>query len=149
VKVRVGGGNLAEALSQVGSEEGDPAEGLVLSPRDGLADWTEVEQELAEIFRLTQEASIAGGPIVYVLATGDLLGRGTEFASAVASGLFSGIRGLAFEGKRANRAATAIASSADVEPERIASAVAWVLSRDDVSGQVITLGDEQFGALLP
>jgi hypothetical protein len=149
VKVRVGGGDLAKALRQVGSESGDLAKGLVLSPRVDLADWTEVEEELVEIFKLTQAASTAGGPVVFLLSTSDLLGRGSQFASAVASGLFSGVRGLAFEGKRKNRAATAIASSADVDAERIANAVEWVLARGDVSGQVITLGDEQFGALLP
>jgi len=122
---------------------------LVFTPAGDLADWEAVEDELAEAFNRTREAWLAGTPVVYVVRTQAVLGRAAPLDAAVAAGLVAGARALAFEGQRDHRYATVIAAADDVASEAIAEAVAFAVTSRSALGQVLTLGSEHLGAMLP
>jgi hypothetical protein len=149
VKVRVGDEQLAQALSAIGSEDGDASKGLVFGPHSGLETWAETEQELLETFRLTQRAASTGAPVVYLLRARALLGREGPLDCAVATGLLSGVRTLAFEGSRRDQFAVAIALGEDTSAEQVRSTVEWALDTKPGSGQVLLLGSEHFSSAIP
>jgi hypothetical protein len=141
--VRVADHPAREALEWVGSE------GLVFAPARDLPDWEAVEDELTEAFNLTRAATLADEPIVYLVRTEAVLGRAATLDSVVAAGLVAGARALAFEGQRNGRYATVIAAADDVAPETIAEAVGFAIASRSSLGQVLTLGSEHLGAMLP
>jgi hypothetical protein len=146
LRLRVGDHRAHEALRWVGGED---VEGLVFAPARGLADWDAAEDELAEAFRLSREATLADAPVVYLLDMDAVLGRADPLDSAVATGLVAGARSLAFEGKRYERYAAVVAADEDVTPEAIAEAVGYALSSRSALGQVLSLGSAHVGALMP
>lgn len=147
MNVRIGSHPAREALAWMDGVQ--PEEGLLFAPQLGLADWDAVERELTEAFHLTQAATAAGAPVVYLLDADALLGRAAPLDSAVAAGLSSGVRALAFEGQRKGRYATAVAATADVLPDRIADAVSYLTTMRAANGQTLMLGDGHLGAMLP
>jgi hypothetical protein len=145
LKLRVGDHSTREALEWGSGERG----GLVFAPVDDLPDWDAVENELTEAFTLSREATLAEAPVVYLLRMRAVLGRAGPLDSAVAAGLVAGARALAFEGQRHARYATVIATADDVAPQTIAEAVGFAIESRGSLGQVLTLGAEHLGALLP
>ena len=145
MKVRVGEHPARQALEWGGGER----DGLVFAPVQDLPDWAAVEDELAEAFTLSREATLADAPVVYLLRMRAVLGRAAPLDSAVAAGLVAGARALAFEGQRHARYATVVAAADDVAPETIAEAVGFAIESRGSLGQVLTLGTEHLGALLP
>jgi hypothetical protein len=149
MRVRVAVGALADALAGLGTATDDLSDGLVIGPAAELANWRDVEDELARIFELTREASIAGAPVLYVVDVDDLFGRGDACGAALAAGLLSGVRALAFEGQRAGQVANVVARSSSVGAQSVADVVRWVIHNRDLSGQVVVVGNEHLGALSP
>ncbi len=138
------------ALAEGFAEETD-SEGLVFvaaGPEIG-DDWDAVAHELAEAFRLTQEAVQAGAPVVYVVAGEDLLGQRGVPAAMIATGLLSAARTTAIETARASVPINVLAPFDDADP---ADVVAWslrLLERTGVTGEVIRLGAKHLGKALP
>jgi len=105
-------------------------------------DWAALEAVLDEVFRRTQEAVLAGEPIVYVVHEPSIWGHTSPLRSALATALLGGMRSAAVELARAGIPANAIA----VGDEEVAidHAVGFLLA-GDLTGQVLTLGGAHLG----
>ena len=126
-----------------------PAAGLLFVPRTGLTTWDAAEDELAEAFELTRESALAGEPVVYLVDSGAVLGRSAPLDCAVATGLLSGARALAFERRKYDGYASAIAAPPGTEPDAVALTLEFLLSTRTANGQVFMIGNEHLGAALP
>ncbi|MGH3240383.1 MAG: hypothetical protein ACRDNL_08375 [Spirillospora sp.] len=146
--MRVRADDLTE-LRSIGSAEGRLENGLVFAPARGITEWDHAEDELAEAFVLTRQATIADAPVVYVLDARAVLGRAAPLDSAVAAGLVGGARALAFEGLREQRYVTVIAVDGSEREGMLADAVRHAVSSRTGLGQVQMLGSEHVGAMLP
>lgn len=122
-------------------------------PRPGLvydastsnpADWAALEAQLDEVFRLTQEAVLAGEPIVYVVHEPSIWGHGDPLRAALATALMGGARSAAVEGARAGLAANVVATDDDVDPAQLAGTIDFLLA-SGLTGQVITCGTTHLG----
>jgi hypothetical protein len=111
--------------------------------------WDEAERELTDVFRLSKEAILAHAPVVYLVETAAVLGRASVLNSAVATGLVGAARIFAFEGKRTDDFATVISVGADQPMSTVVEAVQFVLSTRSALGQVVSLGTDHVGAMLP
>lgn len=152
MRVRVHSDAVAEALAGLGDATAEPEDGLIFAPRPGLETWSEVEEELVEAFRLSQRAMAGDAPVIYVLRADAVLGRAPVLDSAAADALVGGARALAFEGKRKQRYATVIGLDAEENAEslgRLRAAVEFATVTRAASGQIVMLGDEHLGAMLP
>lgn len=149
MRVRAGSPQRQDAWADLGTADGAIADGLVFAPAPDIADWDRANAELGELFELSQQASIEGAPVVYVLDANAVRGRGAVLDCAVAAGLVGGMRALAFEGLRKDRYATAIGVGAGVTDAEIVSAVKAAIGGRFGRGQVIMLGTDHVGALLP
>lgn len=141
-----------DGLDGLDGLDGDIGDGLIFAPRSGLTAWEEVEEELAEAFRLSREAMIAEAPVVYVLHADAVLGRAPVLDSAAATALVGGARALAFEGKRRGRYATVIGIDPAEDPEaleQLRRAVEFTTSTRSAAGQIVMLADQHLGAMLP
>lgn len=148
MRVRVPDPNLAGALEALGSSDADPAEGVLFAPAR-VQTWQEAEDELTVAFHLAQQATLANAPVVFLVDSASALGRATPLDSAVATGLVSGGRCLAFEGQRHDQYAAVFAYEPGVAPEAIAEAVASGVSSGAGLGQMTMLGSSHLGAMLP
>lgn len=108
------------------------------------ADWPALEAELDEVFRLTQEAVLAGEPIVYVVHEPSIWGHAAPLRAALATALMGGARSAAVEGARNGLAANVVATDADVDPAQLADTIDFLLS-SGLTGQVLTLGTAHLG----
>ncbi|MFA6577311.1 MAG: hypothetical protein WCS84_17945 [Nocardioides sp.] len=108
------------------------------------ADWAALEAELDTVFRLTQQAVLAGEPIVYVIHEPAIWGHATPLRSALATALMGGMRSAAVEGARAGLAANVVATDVDVDPARLADAIEFLLT-SGLTGQVLTCGTTHLG----
>lgn len=149
MRIRCADQELAQALALALPVGNEPENGLVFVAREGFADWQSTEDELAEAFMLTKEAVIANGPVVYVVTTANLLGRGKPLDAAVADGLLAGTRGVAFERKKYAGYASIVSMAADSLPELVAGAVDTLLRTRGSNGQPFVLGGDHLGAALP
>ncbi|MFA3878006.1 hypothetical protein ABS735_30835 [Streptomyces sp. MMCC 100] len=149
MRVRIGDPADHDALGHIGGPDGDIRDGLVFAPARGLEDWRQAEDELTEAFLLSRAAMAAEAPVVYLLRSATVLGRSGPLDSAVAAGLVGGARALAFEGQRRGRYASVIGVDGDEPPGRVAEAVAFALTTRAAAGQVVVLGREHLGAMLP
>lgn len=136
-------------LGPLGDQSGSVDEGVVFVAARDLADWTSVEEELTEAFRLAQEASVAGAPVVFVIDSDAMLGRATPLDSMVATGLVSGARTLAFEGLRKERYVGIVATDRSESAGSLGEAVHFAIASRAGHGQVITLGTGHAGAMFP
>ncbi|GHB73762.1 hypothetical protein GCM10010377_75200 [Streptomyces viridiviolaceus] len=149
MRTRIGDPVDRHALRRIGGPDGDIAGGLVFAPARDLGEWRQVEDELTEAFLLSREAMAVEAPVVYLLRSPAILGRSGPLDSAVAAGLVGGARALAFEGRRRGRYATVIGVDGDEPPDRVAEAVTFALTTRAAAGQVVMLGHEHLGAMLP
>jgi hypothetical protein len=149
VRVRATRPEDREGLRALGDVDGDVEEGVVFVARRDLTDWPEVERELTEAFRLAQQASEADAPLVFVVESDALLGRGGPFDSMVATGLVSGARTLAFEGVRKGRYVGIIATDRSDEAGDLGEAIQYAVASRAGHGQVVTLGTGHVGAMFP
>ena len=138
-----------EVLRALGDETGELGDGVVFVADRGMADWSAVEDELTEAFHLAQGASAADAPVVFVVDSAAMLGRGGPLDSMVATGLVSGARTLAFEGLRKERYVGIIATDRSERAGDLGDAVRFALSSRAGHGQVLTLGTGHAGAMFP
>lgn len=136
-------------LRALGDDAGATDEGVVFVAARDLADWPAVEDELTDAFRLAQEASVAGAPVVFVVDSDAMLGRAAPLDSMVATGLVSGARTLAFEGLRKERYVGIIATDRSDAAGDLGEAIRFAISQRAGHGQVITLGTGHAGAMFP
>ncbi|MGE2717842.1 hypothetical protein ACQI4L_27600 [Mycolicibacterium litorale] len=148
MKVRVPAGELADGLAPLGGLDGDIGGGLVFAPAS-VTSWDEVERELVDVFTLSKEAILAHAPVVYLVDTAAVLGRASVLDSAVATGLVGAARSFAFEGRRTDDFATVISYTADQPASTLVEAVQFLVSTRSALGQVVSLGAEHVGAMLP
>ncbi len=106
--------------------------------------WDALEKELDEVFRLTQEAVLAGLPIVYVVSEPAIWGHQSPLRSALATALMGGARSAAVEGARNGLAANVVATDEGVDPVQLADTIDFLLS-SGLSGQVLTCGTTHLG----
>lgn len=141
--------SLAAALA---GRAGDvPAAGLVFAPARDVPGWDEALAELQECFRLTRDAATRGDPVVYVVSHDDLLGRRGALGAMLAAGLVSAARSLALETRKSGVPVNVVATTAGTEPGTTAR---WVLrllaeSGDGVTGEVVRLGGDHLGKVVP
>ena len=136
------------ALARQGLTPAEPEAGLVLS-WEPPQEWPAVEQALAETFRLTRRAAAAGAPVVYLVRQEDLRGWRGAPAAMLATGLVSGARALAMEGRRSGLTANVVAYGQDADPESVATWIVWLLRGAGVSGQVVEVGGGHLGKVVP
>ncbi len=108
------------------------------------ADYEALEAELDEVFRHTQEAVLAGVPLVYVVREPGIWGHDAPLRSALATALLGGMRSAAVELSRKGLAANAVAVGDAAEPVRVALCVGFLLD-GHLTGQVLTLGTSHLG----
>lgn len=108
------------------------------------ADWDALEAALDDVFRLTQQAVLAGEPIVYVVHEPSIWGHDAPLRAALATALLGGMRSAAIELTRAGIPVNAVAVGDDADPARVARLVAF-LREGDLTGQVLTAGDTHLG----
>jgi len=108
------------------------------------ADWAALEAELDEVFRLTQQAVLAGEPIVYVVHEPAIWGHVGPLRAALATALMGGMRSAAVEGARSGLAANAVATDEGVDPAQLAAAIEFLLA-SGLTGQLITCGTTHLG----
>jgi hypothetical protein len=139
-----GGQDLAAALSD---------HGVLASSRRGLVydasasapeSWEHLESELAEVFRLTHRAALAGMPIVYVVSEPAIWGHAAPLPSALATALLGGMRSAAVELARAKVPANAVAAGLYEDHDRVARSVAFLIDGAH-TGQVLFCGDTHLG----
>jgi hypothetical protein len=150
LRIPAGRDDLEEAFAaeiQPGSVEA----GLVFvaaGPEIGDA-WPVVLDELTEAFDLTQAATRAGGPVVYVVAGEDLLGQRGPGAAMIACGLLSGARTLAFETRKAGIPANVVATDGHTSLDALATWVRRLLEPGGPTGELVRLGGNHLGKALP
>jgi hypothetical protein len=149
VRVRATRSEDRAALGALGDERSPAAEGVVFVAGTGMPDWPAAEDELAEAFRLAQDASVAGAPVVFVVETDAMLGRAAPLDAMVATGLVSGARTLAFEGLRKDRYVGIVATDRRESAGELGEAVRFAIASRAGHGQVITLGTGHAGAMFP
>lgn len=108
------------------------------------ADWAALEAELDEVFRLTQEAVLAGEAIVYVVHEPAIWGHSSPLRAALATALMGGARSAAVEGARSGLAANVVATDDAVDPTQLQDTVDFLLT-SGLTGQVITCGTTHLG----
>lgn len=121
------------------------AKGLVYdASASDPADWDALEKELDEVFRLTQEAVLAGDPIVYVVHEPSIWGHAAPLRAALATALMGGARSAAVEGARNGLAANVVATDERVDPAQLANTIDFLLT-SGLTGQVLTCGTTHLG----
>jgi hypothetical protein len=108
------------------------------------ADWPTLEAELDRVFALTQQAVIAGKPVVYVIHEPSMWGHGSPLRAALTTALLGGMRSGAVETARAGVAFNAVAVPDDVDPDELATMVSFLLS-GRLTGQLLTAGSTHLG----
>lgn len=108
------------------------------------ADWPALEAELDEVFRLTQQAVLAGDPIVYVVHEPSIWGHGAPLRAALATALMGGARSAAVEGARSGLVANVVATDEDVDPAQLSDTIEFLLT-SGLTGQVLTCGTTHLG----
>lgn len=146
MRIRCSDANLHAALTAVFPPG---REGLVFVAGCDFRDWRGAEDELAEAFADAQAAVAVNSPVIFIVETEALLGRGEPLSSAVADGLLAGARSIAFERRRFGGYGSVVAVGSDVDPEQVADAIACLMISKGSNGQPFVLGDQHLGAALP
>jgi len=121
------------------------AEPLILAQADA-ADLDAVTALLTDAFAAARDAVVAERPVVFLLDDRDLLGQGEVADAAVATGLLGLMRALAFEGAKPGWRVNAVAHRDEEGAAR--EAAAWLAS-SGLSGQLIRVGSDHLGKVLP
>jgi D-serine deaminase-like pyridoxal phosphate-dependent protein len=144
--IRAGNGDLAEALGSLPL----PDDALVFVANGAVSDgWAAVLDELTSAYELSQAAVRAGGPIVYVLESDDLLGRRGIGSAMVACGLLSAARTLALETARAGVPVNVLALGATTTRDAVRFWVQSLCGSNGPNGELIRLGADHLGKALP
>jgi hypothetical protein len=144
--IRAEDGDLADALSSLSLPDG----ALVFVANAAVSDgWTAVLDELTAAYELSQAAVRAGGPIVYLLESDDLLGRRGIGSAMVACGLLSAARTLALETARAGVPVNVLALGATTTRDSVGSWVESLCDPNGPNGELIRLGADHLGKALP
>lgn len=114
-------------------------------------DWTEVREELFQLFESSRSAASEGVAIVYIVSSEALLGRTGPGNAMVATGALSGARTLAAELRKAAVPVNVIGVRDDTPIEVLASWVATLATSgpDGPTGELIQLGGTQIGKTMP
>jgi hypothetical protein len=111
--------------------------------------WEDISRELMAVFPPVQEAARAGDPVVFVVATDDLLGRNGPAPAMVANGLLAGARTAALENMKAGVPVNVLAVEPGVVPESVAQWVELLCRPGGPTGELIRLGASHLGKALP
>ncbi len=148
MRIEVASAALANALGGLGSPDGRVEDGVVFEAAP-VTTWAEAEQELVRAYQLAHGAAQENAPVVFIVDAAAAIGRATPLDAAVAVGLVSGGRCLAFEGMRKDEFATVIGYD-DTEPASLVSATVEFLVATGVGrGQTVMVGSTHVGAMLP
>lgn len=148
MRIEVADAALAEALSGLGAPDGCADDGVVFGPARATT-WDEVEEQLTAAYRLAHAAAQTNAPVVFVVDAAAALGRDTPLDCAVAVGLVSGGRCLAFEGLRKDEYATVVGYDASEPRASVAATVGFLLASRAARGQTVMVGASHVGAMLP
>jgi hypothetical protein len=144
--IRAEDGELAEALSSLSLPDG----ALVFVANAAVSDeWSAVLEELTAAYELSQAAVRAGGPIVYLLESDDLLGRRGVGPAMVACGLLSAARTLALETARAGVPVNVLAVGPATTRDSVRFWVESLCRPNGPNGELIRLGADHLGKALP
>jgi D-serine deaminase-like pyridoxal phosphate-dependent protein len=144
--IRAEDGDLADALTSLSLPDG----ALVFVANAAVSDgWTAVLDELTAAYELSQTAVRAGGPIVYLLESDDLLGRRGIGSAMVACGLMSAARTLALETARAGVPVNVLALGATTKRDSVRFWVESLCRPNGPNGELIRLGADHLGKALP
>jgi hypothetical protein len=122
--------------------------GLVFGATEVGDEWGSVRSILLEAFRLTQLAVGDSEPVVYVIASDDLLGRNGPGSAAVAAGLLSAARTAGIELAKSGLAINVLAIESDTSPEQAQQWVVRLLESGGPQGELIHLGADHLGKAL-
>ncbi|MDE0675117.1 MAG: hypothetical protein OXI06_08580 [bacterium] len=137
-------------MARAGVEAGSTSDGLVFWADQTLGDeWEDVSNELTDAFVLSREAARAGAPVVYVVASPDLLGKRGAGKAMVATGLLSAARDLAQETAKAGIPTNVLAVVEDAQPQTVANWIARLLDDPGATGELVRLGSIHLGKALP
>lgn len=139
-------GRLAAALTACGFV---PGRGAVFAAAEVDDEWAAVLGELTAAFELTRSALQHETPVVYVVAHDDLLGRRGPGAAMVAAGLLSGARTAAAETRKAGIPVNTLAVEGDWDPQAVATWVLRLLEPGGPTGELVRLGGDHIGRVLP
>ena len=135
---------LAEAFQRASADQG-----VVFVAAEVSDQWSDVAAELGEAFELTRGATRAGRPVVFIVASADLLGQRGAGPAMVACGLLSGARTLAFENRKHGIPANVLATEPDSAPEDVARWARRLFEENGPSGELVRLGAGHVGKALP
>lgn len=111
-------------------------------------EWDDVLAQLTEAFAATRQAFREGRPVVYVVRNDDLLGRRGAGMAMVATGLVSGARTAALEGRKDGLTVNVIAVDDGMAPEAIARWAGLLSAGDRPTGELVHLGAGHVGKAL-
>lgn len=144
--IRCESGDLADALNGLSL----PENALVFVTNSGVSDeWSAVEEELTEVFDLSQTAARSGGAVVYVLDGDDLLGRRGPGRAMVACGMLSAARTLALESAKSGVPVNVLAIGERTPPELASFWVDTLCRPNGPNGELIRLDGDHLGKALP
>jgi len=112
-------------------------------------DWNEIIAELTEAFEMTRDAMQHERGIVYIVHHADLLGQRGAGPAMVATGLLSGARTAAFEGRKAGIPVNVLAIDGDEPAQTLATWCRNLLERGGPTGELVRLGGSHLGKALP
>lgn len=144
--IRAGDGDLADTLNSLPL----PDSAVVFVANSAVSDeWSAVLAELTAAYQLSQAAVRAGGPIVYLVESDDLLGRRGIGSAMVACGLLSAARTLALETARAGTPVNVVAVGATTTCDSLGAWVELLCGPNGPNGELIRLGADHLGKALP
>ncbi|MDH3499454.1 MAG: hypothetical protein OEM97_04980 [Acidimicrobiia bacterium] len=136
---------LVAAGLQISDDESDP---LVLQLAEPGDEWDAVMDALRSAFVHSRFAAQNDAAIVYVVRGDDLLGRRGAGSAMVATGLLSGARTAAVEGRKRDVPVNVIAVDDDTD---VAVAARWIVAAlsGGPTGELIRIGGGHIGKALP
>ncbi len=117
---------------------------IVAQPR--AEDVDAITALLTTAFAAARDAVTAERPVVFLLDDRDLLGQGEVADAAVATGLLGLVRALALEGAKPGWRVNAVSHRDEEEAAR--GAATW-LAGSELSGQLVRVGRDHLGKVLP
>ena len=139
-----------EALTRAGVDaQTDGDDPLILELIPPGDDWADVAAELDRVYARSRAAAQAGSGVVYVVHSDDLLGRRGPGNAMAATGVLSGARTLAVEGRKKGIPANVVAVQDDSDLDATARWIVAALEHDGPTGELIRIGGTHIGKALP
>lgn len=123
--------------------------GVVFFAKRVTDEWESVLSELTVAFEMTRHAFREETPVVYVIHQADLLGQRGPGPAMVATGLLSGARTAAIEGRKPGVPVNVLAIEGDEPPEVVGTWCRRLLESDGPTGELVRLGGDHLGKALP